>query len=308
MAHQGHADALIVGGGPAGLSAAIYLARYGRTVLVFDRDHGRSTHHQVNHNYLGFVDGVAATDLRAIGRQQLARYPHAAVVHHLVDHLRREDDGTFTAHAQGHTWTGSVVVLATGVVDHYPHFRDWETYVGTSMFWCITCDGYENRGRDILVVGHTNVAAVEALQLHSLTDRVRLLTNSHTSSITDKYARRLANANIPVIHDRIASAVGSDGRLEHVVTAGGLTLPLEALFSIQGATPEARLAHDLGVTTSRIGYIAVDTEQKTNVPGVYAAGDITALHSHQVSAAVHEGAQAASAANYYLYPPELKVQ
>ena len=307
MAHQGHADALVVGGGPAGLSAGIYLARYGRSVLVFDRDHGRSTHHQVNHNYLGFVDGIAAKDLREIGKQQLSRYPKASVVHHLVDHVRRDADGTFTAHAQGHTWTGSVVVLATGVVDHYPHFRDWETYVGTSMFWCITCDGYENRGRDILVVGHTNVAAVEALQLHSLTDRVRLLTNSHTNSISDKYAQRLAAANIPIIHDRIAGAAGADGQLHHIDTDGGLTLTLDALFSIQGATPEARLAHELGVATSRIGYITVDTEQKTNVPGVYAAGDITALHSHQVSAAVHEGAQAAYAANYFLYPPELKV-
>jgi thioredoxin reductase (NADPH) len=307
MAHQGHVDALVVGGGPAGLSAAIYLARYGRSVLVFDRDHGRSTHHQVNHNYLGFADGIAAKDLREIGKQQLSRYPKASVVHHLVDQVRRDEDGTFTAHAQGHTWTGTVVVLATGVVDHYPHFRDWETYVGTSMFWCITCDGYENRGRDILVVGHTNVAAVEALQLHSLTDRVRLLTNSHTSSISDKYAQRLAAANIPIIHDRIAGASGADGQLHHIDTDGGLTLSLDALFSIQGATPEARLAHELGVATSRIGYITVDTEQKTNVPGVYAAGDITALHSHQISAAVHEGAQAASAANYFLYPPELKV-
>ena len=231
-------------------------------------------------------------------------------MHHFVDAVRTDPEGggTFTVHAQGHTWTGSVLVLATGVVDHYPHFQDWETYVGTSMFWCITCDGYENRGQDILVVGHTNVAAVEALQLHSLTDRVRLLTNSLTNAITEKYSRRLAAANVPVIHDRIARAVGADGQLAHIVTDGGLTLPLDALFSIQGATPESRLAHELGVITSRIGYITVDTEQKTNVPGVYAAGDITALHSHQVSAAVHEGAQAASAANYYLYPPELKVQ
>lgn len=306
MAHQGHADALVVGGGPAGLSAAIYLARYNRSVIVFDRDHGRSTHHQVNHNYLGFVDGISAVQLRETGKRQLGRYPHATVAHHLVDKMWQED-GTFTAHSQGHTWTGQVVLLATGVLDHYPHFRDWETYVGTSMFWCITCDGYENRGRDIVVVGHTSLAAAEAMQLHSLTDRIRLLTNSHSFEITDKYLRRLEGAGIPVIHDRIAEAFGSDGHLDHLVTEGGERIELDALFSIQGATPETRLARDLGVGATRAGYVKVDTEQKTNVPGVYAAGDITAVHSHQVSAAVHEGAQAASAANYFLHPPELKV-
>jgi thioredoxin reductase (NADPH) len=308
MSHQGHADALVVGGGPAGLSAAVYLARYNRSVLVFDRGHGRSTHHQTNHNYLGFVDGVTARRLRELGSAQLGRYPHARVVHHLVDHVARQPDGTFLAHAQGHTWSGRVVLLATGVLDHYPHFLRWEEYVGTSMFWCIACDGYENRGKDVLVVGHTDAAAGEALQLHSLTDRVRLLTNSHTNEISPTFSRRLSAAGIPLIHDQLAAAVGEAGQLAHVLTEGGLRLELEALFSIQGATPETHLAVGLGVPTNSSGYVLVDSEQKTEVPGVFAAGDITAVHSHQVTAAVHEGAQAASAANYYLYPAELKAE
>jgi thioredoxin reductase (NADPH) len=228
------------------------------------------------------------------------------VVHHLVDRMSPQADGTFAAHAQGHTWTGRVVVLATGVLDHYPHFPDWEEYVGTSMFWCIACDGYENRGKDVLVVGHTDVAAGEALQLHSLTDRVRLLTNSHTDEISPTFRRRLAAAAIPVIHDRLVGAVGAAGRLDHVLTEGGLRLELESLFSIQGATPETRLAADLGVSTNPVGYVLVDSDQRTDAPGVFAAGDITAVHSHQVASAVHEGAQAASAANYHLYPPELR--
>lgn len=102
--------------------------------------------------------------------------------------------------------------------------------MGTSMFWCITCDGYENRDRDILVVGHTDASAGEALQLHSLTDKVRLLTNSHTNEISTEFVRRLAAANIPVIHDRIAAAAGSTGQLHHIDTDGGLRLELEVLF------------------------------------------------------------------------------
>jgi len=137
-------DALVVGGGPAGLSAALYLARYLRSVVVLDSGHGRSSHHQVNHNYLGFPDGISALDLRANGRKQLARYPHAQLVEDHVEDAVREGDGTFAVRSRAGRWTARVVVLATGVVDHYPRFEGWESYVGTSLFWCITCDGYEN--------------------------------------------------------------------------------------------------------------------------------------------------------------------
>ncbi|MEU9594751.1 NAD(P)/FAD-dependent oxidoreductase [Streptomyces sp. NPDC048193] len=302
----GGADVAVVGGGPAGLSAALQLARYGRRVMVFDTGQGRSTHHQTNRNYLGFPDGIATTELRDLGRRQLAHYPHVRIAAHRVTGVVGDARRGFTVQAQGHVWWARTVVLATGVLDHFPHFPHWQEYVGRSMFWCIACDGYESRGRRILVVGHTDAAAGEAMQLHSLTERVRLLTNSRSNDISDRFARRLAAAGVPVVHDRIEAAEGTDGRLSVIVTRGGRRLELDALFSIQGATPETAVARGLGVRLNAHGYVEVDTEQHTSVPGVYAAGDITAPHSHQVSAAVQEGAQAASAANYFLYPPELK--
>jgi thioredoxin reductase (NADPH) len=302
------ADALVIGGGPAGLSAALYLARYNRTVLVFDTGRGRSTHHQKNRNYLGFPDGIATTSLRELGHAQLAPYQQIRFAHHTISRMSGDGDSGFTATGQGdRTWHGRAVVIATGVLDHFPHFPHWESYVGRGMYWCITCDGYENRGRRIVVAGHTDSAAGEALQLHSLTDHVQLMTNSHLDEISPKFRRRLAAAGISVIADRILSLEGEPGELTAVLTHGGLRVELDALFSIQGATPETTLARQLAVRLAPSGWIDVDTEQKTSVLGVYAAGDVTALHSHQVTAAVHEGAQAASAANYFLYPPDLKV-
>ncbi|WP_343236240.1 NAD(P)/FAD-dependent oxidoreductase [Streptomyces arenae] len=237
------ADALIIGGGPGGLSAALYLARYNRNVLVFDTGHGRSTHHQTNHNYLGFPDGIATVGLRELGREQLARYDNIRFVHHRVTAVSGDADRGFVATAQGgHSWHGRAVVLATGVLDHFPHFPGWEQYVGRSMFWCITCDGYENRGRDILVVGHTDAAAGEAMQLHSLTDRIKLLTNSETNQISPRFQQRLENANIPVIHDHIRAVEGSEGYLTAVITRNDQRLELDSLFSIQGATPPRRPA------------------------------------------------------------------
>jgi thioredoxin reductase (NADPH) len=299
-------DAIVVGGGPAGLSAALYLARYLRSVVVLDSGEGRSSHQQVNHNYLGFPDGISALDLRANGRKQLSRYPHAQVVEAYVDDAERQDDGTFVVRAGEDRRSGRVVVLATGVVDHYPRFEGWQSYVGTSLFWCITCDGYENRDRDVVVVGDDDAAAAEALQLRSLTSRVRVLTNRPGDRISDTFRTRLADAGVPVVHDEIASTEGADGRLRELYLRSGERMALEAMFSLQGATPETDVARALGVALDDSGYVLVDTEQKTSVPGVYAAGDLTSLHSHQVAAAVHEGAQAACAANYFLQPPELK--
>ena len=256
---------------------------------------------------LGFPDGVAPTRLRELGREQLSRYPNAKVFEHRVETLAGSAEDGFSAHAEGHAWRGRVVVVATGVIDHYPRFDGWEACVGRSLYWCIACDGYENRGRSALVVGHTDDAAAEALQLQALTDRIRLLTNSPTDEISDAFRQRLTAAKIPVVDDRIDAVSCADGMITRVHTKGGLELDAEAVFSIQGATPQTALAEQLGVALAATGWIRVDSEQKTNRPGVFAAGDVTSLHSHQVPAAVHEGAQAASAANYFLYPPRMRL-
>jgi len=179
------AAALVVGGGPAGMSAALYLARYNRSVLLFDTARGRSTHHQVNHNYLGFPDGVPIQRFRELGREQLSRYDEVRVLHHTVDRLSGSADGGFVAHTQHGRYGGQV------------------------------------------------------------------LTNSHSSDISERFRRRLAAAGIPLVDDRIAEvqcAIG--GRIQVVRTEDGAELPCEALFSIQGATPETRLAQQLGVKSS----------------------------------------------------------
>lgn len=305
MPHDYQTDVIVIGAGPAGLSATLYLARYLRSVALFDLGHGRSTHHQVNRNYLGFPGGIPTIEFRKRGLEQLADYDHVTLQHHRVDQLQQHD-GAFVAHGQFGTWTAPAAILATGVLDHYPHFHGWEPYVGRSMFWCITCDGYESRGKKVVIAGHTNVAAGEALQFTRISDDITLITNSHVDEIDDKHRARLEAARIPVLHDKIRAAVGEDGHLRTLETEGGLQVPVEAFFVVQGATPETRLAEQVGAQLSENGYVLVDSEQKTSVEGFFAAGDITQLHSHQVSAAVHEGAQAASAANYYLYPPELK--
>lgn len=298
-------ESLIIGGGPAGLSAALYLARYDRTVALFDTGRGRSTWHQINHNYLGFPGGVPARELRERGRQQLEEYGQVTTLERKIERLERQN-GEFIAYGQSSEWRGKTVIICTGVIDHYPHFDGWQDYVGRSMFWCITCDGYGCRDARVVVVGNKNQAASEALQLRRFTHHLTVLTDSHDCYIDEKFQRRLKQAEIPLVHDKIDSAIGDDGQFEALYTKNGQRIELDQLFCQHGATPIANLAENVGVLLSREGYICVDVEQKTNVAGVYAAGDVTRLHSHQITTAVHEGGMAASAANYYLYPDELK--
>lgn len=298
-------EILIVGGGPAGLSAALYAARMDRKVGLFDAGHGRSTWHQVNHNYLGFPGGVSARQLRELGRQQLSEYPQVTTLEHKITEVQR-DGANFRACSQAGEWTGRSLIICTGVLDHFPHFDGWETYVGRSMFWCIVCDGYGCKEARVVVLGNSDSAALEALQLSRFTDKLTLLTGTNDCKVTEPYRERLEKANIQVICDRIEQAVGQDGNFEALKTENGQRIELDQLFCHRETTPQIQIANDLGVALSKDGYIQTDMEQKTNIEGVFAAGDVTKAFGHQISTAVHEGGQAATAANYYLYRPDLK--
>jgi thioredoxin reductase (NADPH) len=303
-------EALVVGGGPAGLSAALYLARYNRRVALFDGGHGRSTWHQINRNYLGFPGGLPARELRRLGREQLSEYEQVRCLDHAVTRVTRETDDTgdvwFVARGQAGEWRGQTLIIATGVVDHYPHFDGWEEYVGRSMFWCITCDGYACKGERVVVSGNSDAAASETLQLTRFTNHLTLLTNSFDCRISAELQRRLAHAGIEIVRDKIETVDGQNGHFHALRTQTGRVLELDQLFAVQGATPQTAPFRDLGLTLDAAGYICVDEEQYTNVPGVYAAGDVTRNYQQQISTAVHEGGQAATGANYYLYPPELR--
>ncbi|MEJ2148979.1 MAG: NAD(P)/FAD-dependent oxidoreductase [Chloroflexota bacterium] len=305
MVENGHYEVLIIGGGPAGLSAAVYMARYDRQVALFDTGRGRSNWHQVNHNYLGFPGGVKAREIRARGREQVESYDQVTILPHAITEMAR-DGSEFIARGEQGEWRGQSVILATGVTDRWPKFEDWQEYVGRSMFWCLTCDGYASRGKKLVTLGNDNPAACTTLQLQRFAPDITMLTGTPTHTISQVYLDRLANAGIPLVCDEIESVAGKDGQFEAIYTKDGWCIELECLFNLVEAVPNTKLARDLGVELNDIGYIKVDTEQRTNVEGVYAAGDVTWLHSHQIAAAVHEGGQAASAANYFLYPPELR--
>lgn len=302
MSHRIIYDSLVIGGGPAGLTAALQLARYNRRPVLFDSGMGRSTYHQINHNYLGFPGGIPARDLREIGRRQVREYSVVCVDHAVVG-VQREGALFCVQVEGGQAYWGQTIIFATGVRDHFPHFPNWEDYVGRSFFWCITCDGYSTRGKRIVVVGNDADAATTALQFLQFTSQITFLTNNAFCGINDKACAALEAHGIPLITGEIERVDGHDGIVGQIVLKDGQCLNLDYLFNLQGATPNSELAQSIGVAVSHKGYILANEDQYTNIPGALAAGDVTRMLAHQIATAVHEGLTAASGANYYLYEP-----
>lgn len=299
-------DCVVIGGGPAGLSAAIYLARYMRSVIVADHGSGRSTTHETNENYLGFPDGVRSTALRDLGRQQAERFGAEFIDCKIGDVSRLE--GGFRAAADGIELHGRTLIFATGVRDYLPEFENQEVgdFFGKSLFWCITCDGYKVRGKRVVVVGRDDEAATTTLQFLNYTQQLTFVTNRAPGDhhVSEKKQRQLAGANIRLLEGRITNVYGDDGFMHACELDDGRRIDCEFMFSQQGARPNTLLARPLDIGLDRTGYIKVDAEQRTNVPMVFAAGDVTREYAHQIATAVHEGLTAACTANYELYRPE----
>lgn len=297
-------DCAVIGAGPAGLSAAIYMGRMRRSVIVVDDNEGRSNWHQVNRNYLGFVDGVHARALREVGRQQAEEYG-VRFMSACVDDVMVEGEGRdrrFYLDTGVEQVVARTLILATGVSDEFPVFDGSDDCIGRTIFWCIICDGYEAIGKKIVVLGSGDRAASLALQLLVFTDEVSLVPWTESFSIELERFAALREHGVTVYESLVKGFnCNPHKQLASLALSDGTQVDLDSLFVTQWIKPNTQLAEKLGIMLDEHGYITLDVEQCTNIEGVYAAGDLTKLFNHQVSSAVHEGGMAAAAANYYLY-------
>lgn len=300
-------DCVIVGGGPAGLSAAVYMGRFRRTTLLIDSGEGRWVYGQHNENYLGFPKGVSARRLRTLGVAQAERF--GAVLHQgrvkQIDLLPGQ--GGLTLVTTAGQVTGRTVIWAAGVRDRWPTFRGARRLVGKQLFWCIVCDGWRTLDRDILLLGNTDAAAEEALQFLTYTPRVTLLVEPEEDELSPTVRRKLQANGIQVLTGEVRSVRLTGQKIESISVTSGEILKPDLIFSLYGSDPNTELLRHLPITLTPRGVIDINPKYQTNLACFYAAGDVTNHHSHQVASAVHGGAQAAQAANYALYPPRQQV-
>jgi thioredoxin reductase (NADPH) len=302
-------DTVVIGGGPAGLTASIYLARFRRSVLVLDQGSGRWDTAEVNENYFGFPQGIYTRQLRELGLQQAQKFG-VVYKNESVSEVRGEplQDGTrFAVQSSTQTYAARTLIIATGVRDYYFGLPEHNAYLGTSLFWCITCDGPKTLGKKVVLIGNTDEVACTTLQFLNYTKDLTLVTNSTALNISAKWQERLHKFNVPIVCEKVTGLEGEDRHIHAVRLEGGQEIPAQLVFNEQGARPNSDLAVSLGVKVDEKKYILADHEQRTNVPFLYAAGDVTRLFSHQIVTAAHEGSMAAQAANYDLYLPEQKM-
>ncbi|MCL6515892.1 NAD(P)/FAD-dependent oxidoreductase [Alicyclobacillus sp.] len=286
-------DCLIVGGGIAGLQAAIQLGRYGHRVLVIDGGWGRSVWCHAYHNLLGWPDGVSGPYLRAIGRAQAERFGVRFTEDWIERAERIHPEGFRLTGAGGKTYAGRRLLIATGVSDHLPDVAGLMPRLGISVYICPDCDGYEVRGKRTVVLGRGDAGAGMALALYAFTPHLVFLDHA-ADPVAQHLAEALSERGIRRVTGRAVALEGPGDRLEGVRLADGRVMEAEGAFiAFGGNRVHAEIAVQLGVQVHDNHHIPVHPRTRaTNVPGVWAAGDVAA-HSEQVSIAMGDGAQAA---------------
>ncbi len=293
-------DLIVVGGGPAGLSAAIYAGRALRSVLVIDKGKGRWSHGQVNENYLGFPKGISARKLRENGKKQAEKFGAEFTEDEIVS-VKKIKTG-FSFKGNNGSYKGRAVILCAGVKDHFPAFIGSERYIGRSLYWCLLCDGYKTQGKRVAVIGFDDEAVATCLRLKTYTNDLVFLTNCAETGdkISDLKRKALKKAKIKIEWGSIEKVIGKKGQVEQICLDNGICVKADVIFSRQGYFPNVELAQQLGVILEGKGYIKTDINKRTNVPFVYAAGDLTSETAHQIVTAAYEGSTAAIAADHDL--------
>lgn len=294
-------DAIIIGAGPAGLTAATYLARYRRRVVVLDGGKSRARWIPTSHNCPGFPFGLEGEQLLERYRQQAQVYGVTPIATHVAQ--LQKQGSTFTATADdGQTWQAPMVILATGVVDRMPAMQGLvEAIDRQAVRLCAVCDGYEATDADIAVYAPIDEAIRHALFMRTYSPRVTAVPTDDAAPDAD-LARQAADAGIRLAAPARTMAL-VDGGAE-VTSADGQRHRYDTLYPVLGSDAQSGLALSLGAAHDDNDELNVDARMQTTVDGLYAIGDVVSA-LNQISVAVGHAAIAATAVHNRL-PPNWK--
>jgi thioredoxin reductase (NADPH) len=285
-------DALVIGAGPAGLTAAIYLARYRRDFLVLDGGASRAELIPLTHNFPAWPQGVSGEKLLARLREQ-ALANEASFEAARVELLQRDGD-CFVAMAGGMRWRARNVVLATGIVDRHP---DWpglrEATLDGLLRWCPICDGFEMLDKEIALVTAAGSGLGHAKFLRTYSPHVTLVALPDEESLDPAGVAELESAGIEL---EARPVLGFEARGQRVALKFGdeSTREFDAVYPMLGCKVQGELATQLGARCNETGDLLVDAHQCTSVPGLYAIGDVVS-DINQISVGTGHAAIAATA-------------
>jgi len=285
-------DCLIVGAGPAGLTAAIYLSRFYLKTRLIDAGKSRAAMIPRTHNHAGFPGGISGVELLARMREQAAEFD-AHVTDGLVERLERHED-LFVAHVGDDRIAARTVLLASGVVNNRPkispEIHDEAVRRGL-LRYCPICDGFEVTDRRVAVIGTHDHGANEAAFVRMYTRDVTLISPDAAHDLPDDERRRLDDLGIALV-DGPCRPLRIDGDCLIVPTPDG-ELRFDSCYPALGSVIRSELAIELGSAATSDGCLEVDPHQRTSIPGLYAAGDV-AKGLDQISHAMGEAGVAAT--------------
>ncbi|WP_258831141.1 NAD(P)/FAD-dependent oxidoreductase [Peribacillus frigoritolerans] len=287
------ADCIIIGGGIAGIQAAIQLGRYKHDIIVIDSAQGRSSIAKAYHNILGWPDGVSGKQLRTLGRQHAEKFG-VEFTDDTVTSLEKKQDKFFIQTKNDREYQAKMIFLGTGITDNIPPIKNIYSTLGTSTYICPDCDGYEIMDKQTVVLGGGNTGAGMALTLLYWSKDI-IYVNHLESKIDDEYRDKLTANHIPVIEEEVCEVhVNANQELTGIELVSGKIIRAEKAFTaFKGNKLNNDLALQLGVQVNENNHVVVHPRTKeTNIKGVWAGGDLVA-HSEQVTISMGDGTQSA---------------
>ncbi len=267
-----HYECVVIGAGPAGLTAAIYLARYRRRLVVFDSGQSRAEWIPRSHNCPGFPDGVPGSELLGRLREQAQRYG-VQITRAEVTDLQRRSEGGFEITAGDQHITASKVLLATGMVDAQPEMDHLRKAIREGhVRLCPVCDGFEVIDKDVAVFGPRDKAVEKALFLRPYTERITVMV-AGDAPLTEEQRQQLSRAGVRVESRRVIDWELDDEDLTAIMDDGSRQ-SIDVLYPALGGRVRGELAIKLGAECETSGYLKADAHQRTTIPDLYAAGDV----------------------------------
>ena len=280
-------DCIIVGAGPAGISASLYLARASKKVLVLYYNEAQVEKAHKIDNYYGFVDGISGSDLYYNGIKQAINLGVDVLQEEVLD-IKIDMDMHYQVNTLNNQYTSKTLIIATGNKKLRPNIKGIIEFEGKGISYCAICDGFFYRKKKLAVLGASEYAISEANELNNITDDITILTNGE---------KLISNTKFNVIDKKIKEIKG-DVKIRNVEFEDGSTFEIDGLFIAIGSAGGIDFAKKLGLMVENDN-IVVDKNMKTNIDGLYACGNITG-GLLQVGKAVYEGSMAGLSAIKYI--------
>ncbi len=280
-------DVVIIGGGPAGLSAAIYTARAELETLVLDESDKLLEKAESIDNYFGFPKGISGKELLEKGREQAERFGTEILLEKAL--LTKIDGENYVVETAENKFTARSLIISPGIQHEKPPLKGIEKYEGRGVSYCVVCDAPLYKNKTVGLLGSEDLVAKEALELYEFTPHIKIYTNGEDLNIPENLFEKIKELNIPVEEGEIEDILGDEQFSGLLVE--GTEEELDGLMIAQGTSGSLDFARSLGVKI-KDGVLSVDEAMFTGIPRVYAAGDCVG-GARQISAAVGEGAKAA---------------